>query len=288
MDAFDISPSGRRAVISARGQILTIATDRGDITRVAPDNMASRNQFPKWSADGKYIAYMSDKSGRDEIWISDPEGSSPKKITDLDNEKGALVWTPDSKSLLYTAADKKLYSYSVADGKTAVVTSSDVNRIGSVAVSPDSKWVAFAKQDRTLRSHVYIAPIGGGEERHVSDDGLLYSETNAVWTADGRYLVFTSAEGIQQRHRDPGRHRHDDGPVGAVAAGSGSRSDEPRHRQRGAGPGGRSGGAAERRPWRRRRARRARMPRLPTCASTGTASRAGRGGSRCPAPRSAG
>ena len=76
------------------------------------------------------------------------------------------------------------------------MTSSDVNRIGSVAVSPDSKWVAFAKQDRTLRSHVYIAPIGGGEERHVSDDRLLYSESNAVWTADGRYLVFTSAEGF--------------------------------------------------------------------------------------------
>ncbi|HEV3140406.1 MAG TPA: hypothetical protein VGY57_07830, partial [Vicinamibacterales bacterium] len=196
VDAFDISPSGRRAVISARGQLLTIATDRGDITRMAPDNMASRNQFPRWSPDGKYIAYVSDKSGRDEIWIADPEGRTPKKITDLDNEKGSLVWTPDSKSLLYTAADKKLYNHAVADGRTIVVSSSDVNRIGSVSISPDSKWVAFSKQDRTLRSHVYIAPIAGGEERHVSDDRLLYSENNAVWTADGRYLVFVSSEGF--------------------------------------------------------------------------------------------
>jgi tricorn protease len=195
VDAFDISPSGRRAVISARGQILTIATDRGDITRVSPDKMASRSQSPKWSPDGKYVAYVSDRSGRDEVWVSDPEGKGPKKISDLDNEKGALVWAPDSKTLLYTAADKKLYGYSIADAKTAVVTSSDVNRISSVAISPDSKWVAFGKQDRTLRSHVYIAPIGGGEERHVSDDRLLYSESNAVWTADGRYLVFTSAMG---------------------------------------------------------------------------------------------
>ena len=67
--------------------------------------------------DGKLIDFMSDKSGRDEIWISDPEGTSPRKITDADNEKGAIVWTPDSKSLLYTAADKKLYNYTVADGK---------------------------------------------------------------------------------------------------------------------------------------------------------------------------
>jgi tricorn protease len=195
VDAFDLSPSGRRAVISTRGQILTIATDRGDITRVNPDKMASRSDQPKWSPDGKYVAFVSDRSGRDEVWVSDPEGRTPKKITDLDNEKGALVWSPDSKLLLYTAADKKLYSYSVADAKTSVISSSDLSRIGSVSISPDSKWVAFSKQDRTVRSHVYIAPIAGGEERHLSDERLMYSETNAVWTADGRYIVFTSAEG---------------------------------------------------------------------------------------------
>jgi len=58
VDAFDLSPSSRRAVISARGQIFTIATDRGDITRVAPDKMASRNQSPKWSDDGKWLAFV--------------------------------------------------------------------------------------------------------------------------------------------------------------------------------------------------------------------------------------
>jgi tricorn protease len=196
VDSFDLSPSGRRAVISARGQILTIATDRGDITRIMPDKMASRSDSPKWSPDGKYIAYVSDQSGRDEIWISDPEGRAPKRITSLDNEKGALVWAPDSSRLLYTAADKKLYSYTVADGKSAVLASSDLSRIGSVSVSPDSKWVAFGRQDRTLRSHVYIIPITGGEERHLSDDKVMYSETNAVWTADGKYIVFTSSEGF--------------------------------------------------------------------------------------------
>lgn len=196
VDSFDISPSGRRAVISTRGQLLTIATDRGDITRIVPDAMASRSTEPKWSPDGKLVAFVSDRSGRDEVWISDPEGRSPRKITDLDNEKGALVWSPDAKVLLYTAADKKLYGYSVADAKTNVIASSDLARISSVSVSPDSKWIAFSKQDRTVRTHVYIAPIGGGEEHHVADEARIYSETNAVWTADGRYIVFTSAEGV--------------------------------------------------------------------------------------------
>jgi len=194
VDSFDISPSGRRAVISARGQIMTIATDRGDITRIVPDSMASRTQVPKWSPDGKYIAFVSDRSGRDEVWISDQEGIEPKRITDLDNEKDFLAWTPDSKSLLYTAAGKRLYGYSVADGKSSVITATEMGRLGAVAVSPDSKWVSFSKQDAALRPHIYIAPITGGEERHISDDSLLYAENSAVWTADGRYLVFTSIE----------------------------------------------------------------------------------------------
>jgi tricorn protease len=194
VDSFDISPSSQRAIISAHGQLFTIATSRGDITRVAPDNMASRNQSPKWSPDGKHIAFVSDRSGRDEVWISNPDSGELKKITNLDNEKGALAWTPDSSMLLYTAADKKLYSYAVNDAKTTTISTSDVSRIGNFSISPDSKWVALSKQDRTLRSHVYIAPIGGGEERHISDDRLMYAENNAVWTGDGRHLVFVSSE----------------------------------------------------------------------------------------------
>jgi tricorn protease len=258
VDGFDISPSGRRAVISARGQILTIATDRGDITRVVPDAMASRSQSPTWSPDGKYIAFVSDRSGRDEVWISDPEGTDPKRITDLDNEKDFLVWTPDSKSLLYTAAGKRLFGYSVADGKTAVVTSTEIGRIGAVAVSPDSRWVSFSKQDRTLRPHVFIAPITGGEERHISDDSLLYAENNAVWTADGRYVVFTSVEAasngiatqggisttmdlyvlaLRERDRDP-LNRDIDNEAQGLAA-------EAAARQAGRGGGGGAGAAAQ-------------------------------------------
>ena len=88
-DSFDLSPSGRRAVISSHNQIFTIATDRGDITLIANDKGASRNESPQWSPDGKHIAFISDRSGRQEVYLADPDGKNLKKISDLDTDKGS-------------------------------------------------------------------------------------------------------------------------------------------------------------------------------------------------------
>jgi tricorn protease len=194
-DSFDLSPSGRRAVISSQNQIFTIATDRGDISVIANDKGASRNESPQWSPDGKTIAFISDRSGRQEIYLTDEEGKNLKKITDLDTDKGPIVWAPDAKGLVYGSTDKKLYYYAVADGKTSVVTSSDISAPRSLAFSPDSKWVTFSKQDRTMRNHVYIAPATGGEERHITEDSRAFSEGSAVWTADGRFIAYTTSAG---------------------------------------------------------------------------------------------
>jgi len=106
VDAFDLSPSGRRAVISTRGQT---PDDRDRPRRhhageSRQDGVAQRRAEVVARRQVRRVSCRT-RSGRDEVWISDPEGRTPKKITDLDNEKGTLVWSPDSKLLLYTAAD---------------------------------------------------------------------------------------------------------------------------------------------------------------------------------------
>jgi tricorn protease len=194
-DSFDLSPSGRRAVISSRYQIYTIATERGDITVVADDKGASRNESPQWSPDGKAIAFISDRSGRQEVYLVDEDGKNLRKVSNLDTDKGPIVWSPDSRSLIYGSTDKKLYLYSPADARTAVVTSSTIAAPRGPAFSPDGKWVTFVKQDATMRTHAYIAPVTGGEERHITDDSQAFSETSAVWTGDGRFIVYVTSAG---------------------------------------------------------------------------------------------
>jgi len=186
-DSYDLSPSTRRAVISARGEIFTIATDRGDITRVTKGY--ARDTAPAWSPDGKWIAYISDQSGQDEIWVATPDGKEAKKLTSAATEKGGLEWAPDSKSLAYTASDKKLYVLSLATGQSMAVASGEVGRPQDPEYSPDGKWIAYTKADRDLRPGAHIVAATGGTEHRITDDGL-FASSSARWTPDGRKLIF--------------------------------------------------------------------------------------------------
>jgi len=186
-DSFSLSPSTQRATISAHGEIFTIATDHGDIGRVT--NSFWRDSYPRWSPDGKWIAYVSDQSGRDEVWIASPDGENPKKLSDADSEKLGLAWLPDSKSLLFTASDHKLYRAEVSGGASRVIASSDVANLSNPESSPDGKWVSFVAIDRDLRPHIHIASTDGGNDRQFPDADL-FSSTVARWTPDGKKLIF--------------------------------------------------------------------------------------------------
>src|SRR5262249_38646699 len=186
-DSYDLSPSTKRAVISAHGEIFTIATDRGDVSRVT--NSYSRETNPKWSPDGKRVAYVSDQSGREEVWVADIEGRNAKKLSDADTEKSNLAWAPDSKSLAYSSSDHKLYVVDLATAQAKAVAQNDAGNIQGPEFSPDGKWISYTKQDGDLRPHVHIVSAAGGDEHRLNDD-VLFATTGARWSHDGRKLVF--------------------------------------------------------------------------------------------------
>ncbi len=186
-DSYDLSPSTKRAAISAHGEIFTIATDRGDVSRVTHSYW--RDTGPKWSPDGKRIAFVSDQSGREEVWLADAGGSNTRKLSDTGSEKGTIVWAPDSKSLAYTALDHKLYVVDPGTGQAKAVAANDAGNIQTPEFSPDSKWISFTKQDGDLRPHVCIVPSAGGEEHRIKDE-VLFATTGARWSHDGKRLIF--------------------------------------------------------------------------------------------------
>src|SRR5579871_2095612 len=192
-DSFHLSPSGKRAVIATQGELFTIATERGDVRRLTKTSDV-REGNPQWSPDGKRIAFVSDHSGREEIWICDEHGGNQKKLTNSDTQKATPVWSPDSQSLLYTASDRALHRYNLADNKDVVLIRGEVIGFGATAVSnpqwsPDGKWIAFTKSGRDLLPHIYVMPAAGGAEKRITDADS-YSDSSPLWTPDGKALVY--------------------------------------------------------------------------------------------------
>ncbi|HET7871702.1 MAG TPA: S41 family peptidase, partial [Terriglobales bacterium] len=187
-DGYDVSPTTKRAAISVHGEIFSVATDRGDIQRVTQS--FSREGDPAWSPDGKWIAFISDNSGQEEVWMAHEDATGLKKLSQGDGEKFNIQWAPDSKSLIYGGSDHNLYRYDLDAGKATVIASGKAGNIQGARFSPDGKWVAYSKLDHDLRPHVYVVPSSGGAEKHVGNDDLLFSETSPVWTHDGKRLLF--------------------------------------------------------------------------------------------------
>src|SRR5262249_53918187 len=82
-DSYHLSPSGKRAVVATHGELFSIATDRGDVRRLTT-SPGARDGQPAWSPDGKWIAFVSDQGGREEVWICDERGGQQKQASDGD------------------------------------------------------------------------------------------------------------------------------------------------------------------------------------------------------------
>lgn len=185
-EAFHLSPSNRRGAISVHGEIFTIAIDRGEPQRVTESPW--REEMPRWAPNGKLIAFVSDRTGRQEIWISDEFGKNQKQLSDADCDKSGIVWAADSKSMLWNGSDKKLRRVDVERGKTDVVATGEVSVISGVQLSPDDKYLAYAKADNLWRTHVWIRELETGSEHMIASDQFQTS-SGAKWTPDGKKLL---------------------------------------------------------------------------------------------------
>jgi tricorn protease len=194
-DDYDLAPAGRRIVISIHGEIFTAPVEEGDLRQIT--NSPWRDKEPQYSPDGKWISFISDQSGREELYVISSDGAgAPQKITDFDTLKLAYSWSPNSKEIAFTSSDNKLRKFVVETKQTAELSSSKYGNISAPAWSPDGKWIAYSKPDYTRTNDVFLVPGAGGEERKVTFDS--YSDMNPQFSNDGRklYFVRTDASGF--------------------------------------------------------------------------------------------
>ena len=179
----DIAPDGKRAVFAARGDVFTVPAKEGAIRNLT-HTPGIREKEVAWSPDGRWIAFVSDRTGEDEIYITPQDGmgnvelGTPRRGTDTgqaagegqgscrseaanEKERGkdkeqqitsgykgfkyAPVWSPDSKNLAWSDQELRLWYVDINDKKPVEVDRGKFNEITNYSWSPDSKWMAYDK-----------------------------------------------------------------------------------------------------------------------------------------------
>ncbi len=192
-DDYDLAPSSRRIAFSIHGEIFTAPVEEGDLKQVTDGPARDRNVG--YSPDGKWISYISDKSGREELYVVPVDGSAPaQQVTDIDALKFGYNWSPDSKEIAFAASDNNLRKLTVATKQVIVLDTSRYGSFGEPVWSPDGKWIAYSKSDISRTSDIYLIASSGAEKEPHRATFDSNSDANPRFGPDGRKLFFQRAE----------------------------------------------------------------------------------------------
>ncbi|MHB8055316.1 MAG: S41 family peptidase, partial [Candidatus Aminicenantales bacterium] len=188
---YEISPDGKRALFGARGEIFTVPAKYGN-TRDLTNTPGVHERNSKWSPDGKWIAYISDASGEDEIYLRPQDGTGkPEQLTfAADTYKYGFLWSPDGKKIAWTDKLFRLQYLDVASKKVTVIDKAKTTEMGPFSWSPDNRWIAFSKPEVEGMAKVYLYALDGAKIIEVTDG--WYSSYEPVFSGDGKYLFFVS------------------------------------------------------------------------------------------------
>jgi len=188
---FDIAPDGKRGVFGARGEVFTVPAKDGSIRNLT-HSPGVREQKVAWSPNGKWIAYISDRTGEDEIYIAPQDGLGPEEqITS--GHKGFMfqpAWSPDSSKIAWADQTLRLWYTDIKTKKPVEVDRAKFFEIQNYSWSPDSQWLAYDKAQDSGFSVVYL--YGLADRKITPVTSPLNNSFAPVFDPGKRYLYFLS------------------------------------------------------------------------------------------------
>lgn len=191
--AAEISPHGERMILAARGDLFSLPAKQG-ITYNLTNSSDANDHTPRWSPDGKWIAYISDKSGEFNIWIRDAFTGEERMLTDVKTYIFNLKWSPDSKSLLWNEKQQALYLTRLSDGRTTEIARSGISPIHSYNWAPDSRYITYTEPGKNA-DRIIVYDLTEGKKYPITDEWYTSGDPN--FSEDGKFIVFVSARTFQ-------------------------------------------------------------------------------------------
>lgn len=192
----DIAPNGKRAVFSARGEILSLPRENGS-RRNLTQTPGAHDRNPIWSPDGEQIAWLSDASGEYQLHVGDRLGREEPKAFDLggDGFYYSPSWSPDGAHVLFNDKGNRIAFVTLETGEVTMVASvqGSLGTVQPTAVwSPDSTWIAFEDRNpRTLYDTIALYELETGATTTVTDAFAFAS--NPAFSSDGGHLYFVAS-----------------------------------------------------------------------------------------------
>ncbi len=195
--SFGLSPDGKRIIMDIRGEIINIPAGQGIVYNLTKSSK-SREKNPIWSPNEKWIAFLSDRSGEEEIYLSDTIGKGKwKKVTKNGlGFRNQPLWSPDSTHIIFSDKFMRLNLVRVDTGKISVIDQGLYDDswyrwgIQDYCWSPDSKWIAYTKLEKSLYESIFLYSIEKKKIFRVT--GSLTQDFSPSFSKDGKYLYFLS------------------------------------------------------------------------------------------------
>lgn len=193
-----ISPSGARAVVDFRGEIVTVPEKKGDpVNLTQTPGVHERN--PKWSTDGKHIAYFSDASGEYALHIQSVNDRSTQKIALTGTGFYAnLNWSPDGKKICYIDNGRNLYVLDIDSKETTKIGTDELYIPGPFrelfgSWSFDSEWISYTIITDTNFERAYLFSLEEKKSYPLSDG--LSNVSEPTFDPSGKYIyMFASTD----------------------------------------------------------------------------------------------
>ena len=191
VEDYELSPDGKRALFVARGDIFTAPIEKGP-TRNLTKTPNAHERWARWSPDGRWIAYVSDQTGEDQIWQIAQDGSGkPEQLT---SDRNGMVfhpeWSPDSKRIAFSDKRGKLFVLDLESKELKEIADEERGQVRHYVWSPRGGHLAFALSVSERMRALHIWSAADGQTRRITGD--MFDEWSPAWGPNGDYLYYLS------------------------------------------------------------------------------------------------
>src|SRR5882757_4010901 len=224
--SLDVAPDGKTIAFELLGDIYTLPIEGGKAKLI--DGGMSFDSQPKFSPDGQWIAFLSDREGSENIWIMHPDGTGVKQVSkDSNSEFASPSWDPKGKYVYvskthFGIGPREIWMYHMDGGTGIQVTKSkptpttkreDRTSVMGVVASSDGRYLYYAerRRDFSYNSMFPLWQIKRKDRKTGEEDTIIEQPRSAMrpgLTPDGKFLLYVTRHetesGLRLRNLETG------------------------------------------------------------------------------------